>query len=125
MSEDQAATKLQATFRGHQARKQVAGMKEGGGGAAEGGEEEAAPAAEAAEAEAPAEAGEPEMSEDQAATKLQATFRGHQARKQVAGMKELEVVGSNHPPVTVVHSPADDHVAAAAVAAAAAPAHPV
>jgi len=77
--EEQAAVKIQASFRGHKARLQVK-------------EKAAAAEAEAAEAAA-AEAETPvlvAMTEEMAAVKIQAVSRGHLARKQMAAKKEEE-----------------------------------
>jgi len=60
MQEDKAATKIQAGFRGHQARKEVDKKKK-----------------DKAQ----------NLEEEKAATKIQAGFRGHQARKEVQKKK--------------------------------------
>ena len=76
-----SATKIQASFRGHQARKEVAAMKATD-----------APAAEAA-AGASAEVADIDLNDPEvqaSATKIQASFRGHQARKEVAAMKATD-----------------------------------
>jgi hypothetical protein len=85
--EEQAAVKIQASFRGHKARLQV--------------KEKAAAEAEAAAAAAEAATPEPgAMTEEMAAVKIQAVSRGHLARKQMAAKKEEEeaaVVGPEPP----------------------------
>ena len=59
--EDAAATKLQASFKGHMGRKKVKSMKE--------------------------EKAKEEKEKAQAATKVQSSFRGHKARKEVSAKK--------------------------------------
>eukprot|EP00729_Bicosta_minor_P001716 gene1716-32601_t len=72
--EHAAAAKIQAGFRGHQVRKDMAGKAEGGD------------AADAAPAEEVNFEGTDE--EHAAAAKIQAGFRGHQVRKDMAGKAE-------------------------------------
>ena len=92
-----AALKIQAGFKGHQARKEVKKMKED----KEGGEhEESGTGAEQAQEELPSELVEAKQDEEEididledpevadAALKIQAGFKGHQARKEVKKMKE-------------------------------------
>ncbi|KAK7091269.1 hypothetical protein V1264_008976 [Littorina saxatilis] len=66
-AEHAAASRIQASFRGHQTRKELASQAE-------------AKQAEAAEAQA----------ENEAAAKIQASFRGHQTRKELAAQSESE-----------------------------------
>merc|ERR1712008_248412 len=75
-----AATKIQASFRGSQARKEVKNLKEN---------EEAVEqniTAQEAEEEIDIDMDDPETA--LAATKIQASFRGSQSRKEVKSMKE-------------------------------------
>merc|ERR1712129_678540 len=74
-----AATKIQASFRGSQSRKEVKSMKE-----KEETVEESVTAQEAVE-EIDIDMDDPETA--LAATKIQASFRGSQARKEVKTMK--------------------------------------
>lgn len=88
LREEQAATKIQAGIRGYRDRQRVKKMREDGElTASEAAEEEAALDA----AEAAAAAGEDIDLNDpavaDAATKIQAGFRGHKARKEVQEMK--------------------------------------
>ena len=73
----QAATKLQAHFRGFQARKNVSGMKASTGGTDAGMVVIESHTAASDDAE-----------ENAAATKLQANFKGHMGRKKVAAIKK-------------------------------------
>lgn len=105
-----AAVKVQAAFRGYQARKEVSVMRTAQAGEGEGPQEAAAKAAEGPDAETEAEAtaqGEAEAEAapgaagqevflpksvaaeeaEAAATRVQAHMRGHLARKQVAQLK--------------------------------------
>ena len=77
---DSAATKIQASFRGHQTRKDMEAKKAGAAGEGEA----AAPAPVAEEEELP-DLNDPEL--DGAATKIQASFRGHQTRKEMDAKK--------------------------------------
>merc|ERR1719319_1600759 len=77
-----AATKIQASFRGSQSRKEVKSMKE----KEEIGEETVT--AQEAEEEIDIDMDDPETAI--AATKIQASFRGSQARKEVKNLKENE-----------------------------------
>ena len=70
-----AALKIQAGFKGHQARKQVQEMKQ-----------EKKVENTAKEEEVDIDLNDPEVGD--AALKIQAGFKGHQARKQVQEMKE-------------------------------------
>ena len=79
---DKAALKLQSGFRGHQARKQVKAMKDDNAPNENGNHE----AIETEEFDIDLE--DPEC--DAAALKLQAGFRGHQARKEVKALKETK-----------------------------------
>ena len=85
-----AATKIQAGFKGHQARKQVSEIRASAGG----GNEETKPNDESktekdtqpAEEEVDIDLTDPEV--EAAATKIQAGFKGHKARKEVAELKD-------------------------------------
>ncbi|XP_026324500.1 uncharacterized protein LOC113233573 [Hyposmocoma kahamanoa] len=72
VSEEQAATKIQAVFRGHQTRKSIS-MKAAS--------KQAQPEPEPTRAELEAEFRPDDKELCNAATKIQASFRGHQARK--------------------------------------------
>ncbi|XP_041986141.1 sperm surface protein Sp17 [Aricia agestis] len=76
-SEEEAARKIQAAFRGHQTRKSI--MKS------------AKPEPEPTRAELEAEFRADDKDVVNAATKIQASFRGHQARKQTQAEKEKEM----------------------------------
>ena len=96
-----AALKIQAGFKGHQARKEVKAMKE----AKEPMETEAVESAESTE---PAETKEEEIDIDledpevaDAALKIQAGFKGHQARKEVKKMKEEKEGGEADESATI------------------------
>merc|ERR1712008_447213 len=79
-----AATKIQASFRGSQSRKEVKSMKEK--------EEivEETVTAQEVEEEIDIDMDDPETA--LAATKIQASFRGRQSRKEVKSMKEKEKI---------------------------------
>merc|ERR1711956_18414 len=79
-----AATKIQASFRGSQSRKEVKSMKE-----KEKIVEETVTAQEVEE-EIDIDMDDPETAK--AATKIQASFRGSQSRKEVKSMKEKEEI---------------------------------
>ena len=83
----EAATKIQASFRGSQARKEVQKMKETKE-ADEKAQVAEIPATENIEEEIDIDLDAPETQE--AATKIQASFRGSQARKEVEKMKETK-----------------------------------
>ncbi|XP_046353045.1 abnormal spindle-like microcephaly-associated protein homolog isoform X8 [Haliotis rufescens] len=76
-----AATKIQASFRGHKARKDVTEKKT---------EDAPAPppAEETQEEEIDIDLNDPEV--EKAATKIQASFKGHKARKEVKALKGSE-----------------------------------
>ncbi|XP_037875719.1 sperm surface protein Sp17 [Bombyx mori] len=81
-SEEQAATKIQAAFRGHRTRKSMS-MK-----AAK--QEPCKPEPVPTKAELEAEFKSDDKELCHAATKIQASFRGHQARKETQAQKEKE-----------------------------------
>jgi hypothetical protein len=76
-----AATKIQASFRGSQSRKEVKSMKE---------KVEETVTAQEVEEEIDIDMDDPETAK--AATKIQASFRGSQSRKEVKSMKEKEEI---------------------------------
>merc|ERR1712051_673768 len=81
---EKAATKIQASFRGSQSRKEVKSMKE------KHEVVEESVTAQEAEEEIDIDMDDPETAK--AATKIQASFRGSQSRKEVKSMKEKEQI---------------------------------
>ena len=73
-----AALKIQSSFRGHQARKEVQSLKEN----------KESEKKTSAEEEIDIDLNDPEVGN--AALKIQSSFRGHQARKEVKSMKDKE-----------------------------------
>ena len=80
-----AATKIQAGFKGHKARKEVAEMKENKDIVKDDGEKKFE-----GEDDIDIDLNDPEV--EAAATKIQAGFKGHKARKEVTAMKNTEDV---------------------------------
>ena len=83
-----AATKIQAGFKGHKARKEVTAMKN----APE--EEKAQGGKDIADEVVDIDLTDPEV--EAAATKIQAGFKGHKARKEVSTMKSKVDEDDNH-----------------------------
>ncbi|XP_046543963.1 triadin-like isoform X9 [Haliotis rubra] len=92
-----AATKIQASFRGHKARKDVTEKKT---------EESPAPppAEEKQEEEIDIDLNDPEV--EKAATKIQASFKGHKARKEVQALKGEEEA----PPAAAEAKPEEEEI---------------
>merc|ERR1712225_132310 len=96
MSEDAAATKIQSVWRGRQARKEVAVMRQQ---TAEGKKHQEELKASlwsntsSMESQPKCKAS---MSEDAAATKIQSVWRGRQARKEVAVIRQQTAEGKKH-----------------------------
>mmetsp|Transcript_19505 Transcript_19505/g.49964 ORF Transcript_19505/g.49964 Transcript_19505/m.49964 type:complete len:177 (-) Transcript_19505:1473-2003(-) len=93
MNEEDAAVAIQSAMRGHQARKEVAELKKQKEGETEVVEESKAEGEPTGGEEKSAEAvgegdGKKEMNEEDAAVAIQSAMRGHQARKEVAELKQ-------------------------------------
>jgi hypothetical protein len=96
---EQAATKIQASFKGHQTRKEMKQKKEDSSKGTDGeapetttDELETSPKEAVKEEEIDIDLKDPEV--EQAATKIQASYKGHQTRKEMKQKKEESTLGS-------------------------------
>ena len=95
-----AATKIQASFRGSQARKEVEKLKQT--------EENIETKETAQEVEEVIDIDLEDPETEKAATKIQASFRGSQARKEVKTMKETDVIETTQEVEEVIDIDLDD-----------------
>lgn len=111
LSEEEAATKIQAIVRGKQARDEVKSMKDDA--------TEAETPAESTETPAEAESDKPTEEEaspeeqEKAAIKIQSSFRGMQARKEVEAMKDSKEEGEKDTPAETETEPPSNEEATA------------